>query len=307
MNEKRVDISVVVPIFNSAICLEEHVLRTSKVMQQMNKSFEIILVDDGSKDASWETIKQLKVEHLCIVGIKLARNYGQQNATLCGISHTKGDWVITIDDDLEYPPETIPDLFQKQTEGNFDVVYGVYRRKKNRVRSFLAMSYKKYTTSISRKAYLTSSFRLIRYDVAQKAGLHANTFPLLDEYLSWYTDRFSSEKIICEKSKKGKSGYRFLDLYRVVKNEMLLNSEQQLRLIRMIGGAMSVVNFMLGLIIIYRKLILSIHVQGYTSLIVSILFSTGLIIYGLGIIAENISRIIKQSYGKPIWTEQKVI
>jgi glycosyltransferase involved in cell wall biosynthesis len=307
MNGKTVGISVVVPVFNSAICLEQHVLRTSKVMQQMNKSFEIILVDDGSTDASWEAIKQLKVEHQYIVGIKLARNYGQQNATLCGINHAKGDWVITIDDDLEYPPETIPDLFQKQAEGDFDVVYGAYRKKKHSVLKDVQIKLaRSLSQTLDRKNILTSSFRLIRKEIARKLIVHNNWKPVLDEYLSWYSDQIECVSIQCEKSKRGGSRYSYLNLIRLYQSYFLINPTLQLKIVKNIGATMAFFNLIYGIWIIYKKIILSIHVPGYTSIIVTVLFSSGLIILSIGIIAENMSRLIKMNYQQPLYTIDKI-
>ena len=190
--ENSINISIVVPVFNSAVCIEELVIRTSTVMQKMNKAFELILVDDGSKDASWETIKTLKEKHPFIVGIKLACNYGQQNATLCGIEHAQGDWVVTMDDDLEYPPEEIPNLFIKQQEGDYDVVYGWYSKKKNWIRTSISKLYKGINAQLNKRSYQFSSFRLIRKQTGLKIVTHQSTFPILDEYISWYTNRIFS-------------------------------------------------------------------------------------------------------------------
>lgn len=303
------NISIVVPVFNSALCLEELAQRTSAVMHQMGKAFELILVDDGSKDASWETIKTLKARHPFIVGIKLARNYGQQNATLCGIEHAQGDWVVTMDDDLEYPPEAISNLFAKQQEGDYDVVYGAYRKKKRSWLRGCLTWYHKFTTHLFNKKgnFKESSFRLLKSAIAKSILPHQQLFSIIDEFLTWHTDKIEHVLVDCEKSKRMKSGYSLLDLFIISKSLILINSKTQLKFILGIGFWMMVVNFILGIIIIYRKLILSIHVQGYASLIVAILFSSGVIVFSVGVIAENLSRLIKMNYQQPAYEEREVV
>lgn len=304
------NISIVVPVFNSAVCLEELVLRTGKVMHEMNKTFEIILVDDGSKDTSWEVIKQLKTKYPnTITGIKLAKNYGQQNATLCGIEHAQGDWVVTMDDDLEYPPEQIPNLFVKQQEGDFDVVYGAYSSKKqSMLRKGLTWSHKFITRVFNKKGnFYESSFRLLKSQIAKIILPHRQMFSIIDEFITWHTNQIISISVDCEKSKKRNSGYNIFKLYLLSKKLVFINTRSQLRLLTNLGFWIMIINLLIGVNIIYRKLILAIHVEGYTSLIVSILFSSGLMMYGLGVIAENISRLIKMNYRKPAYIERIVL
>src|ERR1700758_609522 len=135
------NISVVVPVFNGEHSLRELVSRLSPVLGALCENYEVVLVNDGSEDRSWQTIIWLAAEHGWVCGIDLMRNYGQHNAALCGIRAAKHEIVVTLDDDLQHPPEEIPKLIQKLTEG-YDVVYGTPEKKQHgfwrRLASFTA-------------------------------------------------------------------------------------------------------------------------------------------------------------------------
>ena len=117
-------LSVVVPVYNSAESLPQLVARLQPVLDQHGTAYELVLVNDGSRDTSWEVVSQLAREHPWVHGICLMRNYGQHNALLCGIRAARYDTIVTMDDDLQHPPEEIPRLLARLDE-NLDVVYGV--------------------------------------------------------------------------------------------------------------------------------------------------------------------------------------
>ena len=124
----RHSISVVSPVYNGEASIAELCRRLSEILPQIATEYEIILVNDGSRDGSWETISELSSRFATVRGLNLMRNYGQHNALLCGIRAAKYDVIVTMDDDLQHPPEEIPRLLE-QLEHGFDVVYG--RRRKN--------------------------------------------------------------------------------------------------------------------------------------------------------------------------------
>jgi len=127
MDDKKLpSISVVVPVYNSEATLETLSDRISKVLKNHSSKFELILINDGSNDRSWEIISKLANKYSWIHGINLMRNYGQHNALLCGVRASKYELIITMDDDLQNPPEEIPHLINKIKEG-YDVVYGTHK------------------------------------------------------------------------------------------------------------------------------------------------------------------------------------
>ena len=124
------NISVVVPVFNGSSSLPELVSRLQPVLHDLCGNYEVILVNDGSEDGSWETITRLTAEHVWMHGIDLMRNYGQHNALLCGIRAARHEIVVTLDDDLQHPPEEMPKLVHKLAEG-YDVVFGIPEKRQN--------------------------------------------------------------------------------------------------------------------------------------------------------------------------------
>ncbi len=123
-------ISIVIPVYNSEGSLPELISRLGRLLPQVSTRYEVILVNDGSRDRSWEVVCRLAREHDWVRGINLMRNYGQHNALLCGIRAARHDIIVTMDDDLQHPPEEIPKLLDKLAEG-FDVVYGTPQREQH--------------------------------------------------------------------------------------------------------------------------------------------------------------------------------
>src|SRR3989344_6135073 len=124
--QNNTEFSVVIPVYNSEKSLFELYKRITKVMQKQNKSYEIIFIDDCSLDESWKILQNLHKKDKRVKVIQLTKNFGQHNAIICGFSFTKGNYVITMDDDLQHPPEEIPSLIKKINEG-YSVVYGQYK------------------------------------------------------------------------------------------------------------------------------------------------------------------------------------
>ena len=129
----RVDVSIVVPIYRSAPTLNELFRRLSAVMDATGLSYEFVFVDDGSPDESWDLLRQYREKAPArVTAIQLMRNYGQHNAVMCGFRHARGRYIVTIDDDLQNPPEEIPRLIETLRARELDLVYGVPRSKRHR-------------------------------------------------------------------------------------------------------------------------------------------------------------------------------
>src|SRR5438270_7208887 len=137
------NISVVVPVFNGSSSLPELVSRLQPVLHDLCENYEVILVNDGSEDGSWETITRLTAEHVWMHGIDLMRNYGQHNALLCGIRAARHEIVVTLDDDLQHPPEELPKLLS-QLQSGFDVVYGAPQQQQHGFWRDLASAFTKW-------------------------------------------------------------------------------------------------------------------------------------------------------------------
>lgn len=304
------DISVVVPVFNAENSLEELFSRIQNTLQGVQKNFEVIFVDDYSKDKSWLIIQKLKkIAPESIKGIRLSRNYGQHNATLCGIGHAKSDFIVTIDDDLEFSPEDIPLLMNEQQRTNVDLVYGVGKNKRKNVIRKISTSIYKRISRLNHEDYRPdgSSFRLMKSSLAKDILIHGRNFSFVDEFVLWHTSNISAVKVECKKSINKTTRYNAWGLFILIRDLSLISSVAPLRLVSLIGSVMVSVNFIYGVVIIIRKFIFAIKVEGYTSLIVAILFSSGLIMFGIGVVAEYLSKLIKLNYNHPSFKEQDVI
>jgi polyisoprenyl-phosphate glycosyltransferase len=304
---KEVEYSVVVPVFNSEVSLEELFSRLTAVMDETGKVFELIFVDDGSQDRSWDVIKKIKEEHADnFTAIRLAKNFGQHSATFCGFNFAKGNYVITLDDDLQCPPEEIPQLIKTMAESDAELVYGIYKKKKHSfVRNIGSKSFKN-AAGLLGSSTEGSSFRLISKNIIQKIIVHHQNFVFIDEILHWYTDYINYVYVEHHKRKYKRSGYSHLKIWSMFANIMYYYSTAPLKLMVYGGLISSIIFFIFSIYFILRKILLNVPL-GYTSLIVAILFSTSLILLSLGVIGEYLSRIYMVQNKKPLYSVKKVL
>jgi undecaprenyl-phosphate 4-deoxy-4-formamido-L-arabinose transferase len=289
---QRVAYAIVVPVYNGADTLNELFERTKQTMASIDASFRMVFVDDCSKDGSWDNIKTLKKKYPTqVTAIKLARNSGQHNATLCGLHHCNADFVVTIDDDLQIPPEEIPKLIARQKETEADLVYGVFDAKKHApIRNAGSWFVNKFFYYFANTSGNGSSFRLVSSNLAERLRNVNQKYLLLDEVLSWYTSGVSNVNVEHLQRAKGRSGYSALKLMLLTFNYIINYTVLPLRLMTYLGIFGSIICLILSVIYVYQKLSYDVEL-GFTSLIVAIFFSTSLILFCLGIIGEYISRL----------------
>ncbi len=300
--------SVIVPVYNGEIHLEELCNRTKSVFEKINSPFEIVLVDDGSTDESWRKIKRLKEQNPeKVFGIKLSKNFGQHNATMCGFFHAKGDFIITMDDDLDTLPEEIPALIQKQKETNAALVYGISNEKeKINLKYFFSQVYKLLAKMEGSQKGKGSSFRLLTKNLVQDIKQNAGNFVLIDELCLWYTGKVSFAEVNKGNRNKKKSRYTLKNLFGLAGQQIIVSSLLPLKLMTFLGMFIALVNFLVGLRFIFKKIYFNVPL-GYTSIIISILFSTGIILFCLGIIGEYLGRVVRASNKVPPFNiEEKI-
>lgn len=297
--------SVIVPVYNSAEMLGELVSRISSVFKSLNSSFEIILVDDGSTDDSWKTIEQIKSKYPdTLKAIMLTRNFGQHNATLCGMSLSAGHQIITIDDDLQFPPEEINKLIECYNKTGADIVYGVPENKKHSAIRNIGSIYMKATSDETRGG---SSFRLIKREICdQIIEKHQNNFLFIDTVVTWYTNSIETVTVRHEARKSGKSGYTFSKLTSLYFSILINYTAYPLKIMTYSGLFFSIITFLIGSRFIFKKLVHNVPL-GYTSIIVSILFSTSLILFSLGVIGQYLFKLYQLQNKKPPYSIQKLI
>jgi len=292
--------SIVIPVYNSSSTLAELFARIEAVFSKNGTSFEVIFVEDGSYDSSWEAIQKLKNNYPDIVkGIRFSKNYGQHNALLCGFRFAKGDWVITMDDDLQTPPEEINKLIKKINETGADLVYGTYESKQHSLlRNTGSRFIKKLAPYASGNTNEGSSFRIIKKDIVNQIRTYNQVFVFIDEVIFWHTSNISTTPVEHHQRKEGKSGYSFKKLMGLTINLIINYSNLPLRIMTVVGFLSSFFAFFLGLFFVWKKVHFKVPL-GYTSIIVAIFFSTGVILFCLGILGEYISRIYNTQNNKP--------
>ncbi len=238
-----VDLSIVVPVYESAKTLDSLYRRLSGVLESMTDSWEIVLVNDGSPDESWETLKALSRRDQRVVSINLIKNFGQHNALMCGLSRAKGRYVVTMDDDLQHPPEEIPKLMQALEARGADAVLGSYDNTRQswfrKAGSFLAKQVYFYLLGIPRVLDMTS-FRIIRKDIVEQIVNFSSARPRVGLILFSITSNVVGVRTEHHARVEGRSGYTLRRLAGDFTDNILNYSP---RLLRRIGyaGLMSVV------------------------------------------------------------------
>ncbi len=291
--------SVVIPVYNSAPTLGELCKRIQATMSAHGE-YEIILVDDGSADESWKTLKEIHKNHSSQIRIvRLSKNFGQHNAITCGFSIAKGDYVITMDDDLQHPPEEIPKLITKQAETDSDVVYGIPKNRKHSILRIAGGYFTRRSSNMVKGNPEGSSFRLIRSKIVEQIGSHQNNAMIfIDEILSWYTSSVSTVDVEHHARKNGKSGYSTFGLIRLYFDIVINHSAIPLKLMTWIGFLSSVITLLLGIVFIARKFMMKVPI-GFTAQIVAILFSASILMMCMGIVGQYLYKLFLLQNRKP--------
>ena len=300
-------LTIIVPVYNSGSTI-------SSLANQLRECFinfpiEIILVNDCSLDNSWQEIHRLSIQNDWVKGINLTKNYGQHAATLCGIAYATGEWIATIDDDFEQSPVSLKDIYQYALNSSSDVVYGIRSVTSH---SFLRQQFSSLGRFMLRNLIRdfstdVSSVRLIRAEIAKLIlDFHA-PFPFVDGYLSWVTCKVDHFTIPNYSRQVGKSGYTFRKLFRVTGNIFLGFSDQLLKLVVAIGLFMSLFGIGSVIAIILLRVFSIITLPGYSSIIASIFFFSGLQLFILGILGLYISRLTFITSNKPQYKVREVL
>src|SRR4030095_8005943 len=230
-------IAVVVPVYRSAAQLPMLVELLQPVLSALAGSYELVLVNDGSPDRSWEIIEQLAAKHPWVRGIRLMRNYGQHNALLCGIRAAKYEIIVTMDDDLQHAPEEIPRLLEQLQQG-FDVVYGAPEAERHPPLRALASRITRLAlgTAIGMDlAKNVSAFRVFRTELREAFASYHSPFVSIDVLLTWATTRFTAIPVVFQPRHSGASNYTFTKLVRHALDMMTGFSTAPLQLASLVG------------------------------------------------------------------------
>jgi len=305
------DLSIVIPVYNSAEILPALVARLEPVLAAAAPASEVILVNDGSADGSWPAIVRLAAANPRLRGIDLMRNYGQHNALLCGIRAAAGRLVVTMDDDLQHPPEEIPQLLAALTPES-DVVYGVPERRQHGLfrdlASGLTKSVLKGTLGAgARTAPDVSAFRLFRTDLRQAFARYEHPYVSIDVLLTWATSRFTAVSVRHAPRHSGRSNYTFRMLARHAVNLVTGFSVRPLKLASLIGFGATLFGLGVLVYVVGRYLLQGTTVPGFPFLASVIAIFSGAQLFTLGIIGEYLARMHSRMMERPIYTVREEI
>lgn len=304
--------SVVVPVYNSEKSLNELYIRLKNVFDNIiNEEFELILVDDFSKDNSFAIMKQLHEKDYRVSSIQLSRNCGQHPAILCGFKFAKGEYVITMDDDLQHPPEEIPKLITHIKEHpELDVVIGKYTSKKHGAIRNLGTklsNYVSYRVYGKPKELELTSFRIIRKFVVEELLSLSIDIPRIGNMLLQVNGRIGNVIVEHDERKYGKSGYTFGRLVKDLINNLVTNSSFPLICVRDVGMGSLILSVILGLYYLLKYFIRGTSIVGWTSLVLIIIFYCGLLLFAVGIIGDYLMKILNESKKMPKYYIRKAI
>lgn len=302
-------VSVVVPVFCSERTLVELHRRLVKVFDGLRIDFEIVFVEDCGNDASWSVIQELAQQDARVCGLHLARNYGQHNALLCGIRQARGDIIVTLDDDLQNPPEEIPRLLAKLNEG-FDVVYGTPEKETHGFLRDLTSRITKLTLQGAMGANIAAkvgAYRAFRTSLREAFKNYQSSTVNIDVLLTWGTARFTAIKVRQDKRAAGESGYTLRKLIRHAFNMMTGFSVIPLQVASLLGFVFSLFGFLILVYVVIRYLINGSAVPGFPFLASIIAIFSGVQLFALGIIGEYLARIHFRSMDRPAYVVAETI
>ncbi|GIM45643.1 glycosyl transferase [Collibacillus ludicampi] len=302
-------ISIVTPVYRCAPCLVQLYNRLRAALEPITADFEIIMVNDNSPDHAWEVIQELSRRDRRVKGIHFSRNFGQHYAITAGLDYASGDWVVVMDCDLQDQPEEIPKLYAKAQEG-YDIVFGQRVERQDRLlkRMSSKLFYKvfSYLTDTEQDASI-ANFGIYHRKVIDTLVNMREKLRFFPTMVKWVGFRSTAIEIEHASREQGKSSYSWKRLLNLAFDVIISFSDKPLRLTVKLGFFMSFFSFLYALYIVIRALLGIKGIIGWPSLIVSIWFLAGLIIFILGIIGIYISKIYDEAKKRPIYIIKEVV
>jgi glycosyltransferase involved in cell wall biosynthesis len=302
-------LSIVSPVYKAKNIVPELVRRIVNAVSEITENFEIILVEDGCPECSWDPIAKECEKDKRVKGIKLSRNFGQHYAITAGLDAVSGEWIVVMDCDLQDQPEEILKLYSRALEG-YHVVFGLRNNRKDNL--FRRGASKLFYRILS---YLTGTKQdglVSNFGIYQKAVINAilqmkdrlRYFPTMCRWVG-----FKQTAVIVSHAGRtdGKSSYSFKILLRLAVNNMFAFSEKPLWLMIRFGGAIAFFSFVIGVIYFIKYILGHITEPGFTSLIMSIWFLSGMLMLMLGVVGVYVGKTFEATKERPLYiVEEKV-
>ncbi|MDA8698001.1 glycosyltransferase family 2 protein [Rhodopirellula sp.] len=309
MKNKTHSVAIVVPVYGRGENLPELASRTDNTFKNANLDQPtIIFIDDCGSSDSWNTITELAKSRSKTKAILLSKNFGQHNALMCGFHEAREAVVVTIDDDLQQEPESIPVLVNQLLENDLDLVYGTYGNKKHALgRNLGSTAVNAFYRFIFKTPTSVTSFRAIRQHLVQNVLSHQSGFVYLDGLFAWNSNRIGGVEIPHHARSTGRSGYTISKLIGLALNVFTNFSILPLQIVSWLGVATFMVGTSLGCWFLFAAIFSFTTVPGFASIIVAVLILGGIQMLSLGAIGEYLGRIHINANGKPQFTIREKI
>ena len=302
-HENTYKYSAVIPVFNSEAIVGDTIDRTVAFFEAHNLDYELIMVNDGSSDGSWEVVRNRAESHSRIIAIDLLRNYGQHNAVFCGLQHSTGDYMITLDDDLQNPPEEIIHLIKKIQLG-YDVVFGRFRIKEHagyRRAGSRAIALVNRQVFHYPKDLAITNFRIMRRDVVDRMINYRTSYPYIQGLALMFSSKRANVWVEHQPRPVGKSNYNWWRIGSLVMRILFNYSAFPMHAVTTIGVIVSVFSLLLGLFFVLRAVFVGVSVPGWTTVVVLLSFFNGINLIIMSMLGEYIIRLVntvssKESY-----------
>jgi glycosyltransferase involved in cell wall biosynthesis len=297
-------LSVVVPVYNSADVLPELVARLEPVLHASAGEFELVFVNDASRDASWDALAALSRRYSWIRTIDLMRNVGQHNALLCGIRAARHELIVTLDDDLQNPPEEIPKLLDALTD-DVDVVYGAPEHEVHgRWRDVASQATKIVLKGPlgAETARMVGPFRIFRTAIRRAFAGYRGAFVNIDVLLTWGTTRFKAIRVRHDVRRSGASNYTFWKLLTHSLNMLTGFTTTPLQWASVLGFAVTLLGMLLFAYVLLRYFMQGVRAPGFAFLASVIIIFSGAQLVTLGIIGEYLARVHLRLMDRPAYT-----
>lgn len=297
-------ISVISPVYGAAALLEKLVNSIINSVSAITNDFEIILVEDCSPDRSWEIIKSLSLKDSRIKGIKLSRNFGQQNALNAGFDNASGDWVVTLDCDMQNDPAYIKDLYKKGLEG-YDIVFACRRNRKDawlkKICSKIFYKFLGYLTETEQDDSIANYvlYRKCVVDAMKQMGDYYRYYPMINRWVGFNTFKLEVEH--SHRVDNIKSSYSIRKRLKLAYTTIIAFSDKLLRLVLQFGVMLVFFSTFFAAFLIVRYLAMGTKVSGWLSVFVSIWFLSGIIIAILGLVSAYLGKAFETVKHRPTY------
>jgi len=307
--DKQLDVSIVVPVFNEVDLIEELLSRIGKVCGGLSRTYEIVIVDDGSTDGSYKKLKQIQANDNSLRIVKFTRNFGQQAAVLAGFRISKGDIIIQLDSDLQNPPEEIPKLLSAMSE-DIDLVTTTHRKRRDSTlrvmgsQCLLKIGQMLFGDSVKLNL---SSFRALRRSVVKKIEACKDRSRYMAVLMSWMGLPTAEIEVEHHERKKGNTKYSILNLLILSWDLVTGYSSFPLRTVTYMGIFGALLGFLMMAFLLFQRIVNGILIEGFVVLLAVFAFFAGVQLLSIGFLGEYLGRVHHQIQERPDYIVEKVI